>query len=414
MHKEFKNIEFMQKNPPNVPKTPQEIMPRLILWHRDDYVKANGESSIVIILHLQGKKIKINTGISVKKRDWDSEKNIIKTTHPKAYDYNLIISNCMGRINSIFVRYRLQFNDLTPSLLRKEYDNPAEYIDFFKFMELAIKERKGELSETSMLQHNSMLSKLREFKTGLKFTEIDEEFLKRFDRFMINTLKNKINTRHNTFKVLKTYLNIAVRKGILKKNPLQKLPVKRIRTDRVYLDGKELQLLIDLYLKQFLLPGHQQSLRHFLFSCFTGLRISDLRNLNMEDIIGDMIILVPQKTRNVNEKTVKIPLTDPAKLLIKDESPDRLKGNVFNLLADQTINKHLKDIVKVCSIPKKVSFHASRHTFATIFLRETKNLGALKKLLGHSLISETMIYAHVLTEDIVEEMQVFNKFIQTE
>ncbi len=99
-------------------------------------------------------------------------------------------------------------------------------------------------------------------------------------------------------------------------------------------------------------------------------------------------------------------------MLINDESPHRLRGHIFNLFADQTINKQLKEIMKVGEINKNVTFHTGRHTFATIFLSKTKNLGALKQLLGHSSINETMIYAHILTEDIEKEMQVFNEYSQ--
>ena len=74
------------------------------------------------------------------------------------------------------------------------------------------------------------------------------------------------------------------------------------------------------------------------------------------------------------------------------------------------MNRHLKTIYESINFDKHISFHSARHNFATLFLRNTKNLAVLQKLLGHTNITETMIYAHVLTEDIENEMKVFNEF----
>lgn len=105
-----------------------------------------------------------------------------------------------------------------------------------------------------------------------------------------------------------------------------------------------------------------------------------------------------------------MPLTKPALRLIKDANPLRSHGVIFSCYCDQVTNRLLKKITDSVSIYKKVTTHSARHTFATLFLSKTKNLAALQKLLGHTNISETMTYAHILTEDIKDEMDVFNGF----
>ncbi|MCC8154041.1 MAG: tyrosine-type recombinase/integrase [Tannerellaceae bacterium] len=74
------------------------------------------------------------------------------------------------------------------------------------------------------------------------------------------------------------------------------------------------------------------------------------------------------------------------------------------------MNEYLKKIAKEVDIDKPISHKVGRHTFATIYLRKTKDLTSLKELLGHSELRETLIYAHVLDESKQEGVQVFNSF----
>ena len=89
----------------------------------------------------------------------------------------------------------------------------------------------------------------------------------------------------------------------------------------------------------------------------------------------------------------------------------RKKGPVFEkLLPDQTMNRYLKEIAAIAGIGKAITHKVGRHTFATLYLRKTKDIAALKEILGHSNISETLIYAHVLEESKLEGIQCFDGF----
>ena len=74
------------------------------------------------------------------------------------------------------------------------------------------------------------------------------------------------------------------------------------------------------------------------------------------------------------------------------------------------MNIHLKEIAKIAEIDKAITHKVGRHTFATIFLKRTKDLATLKEIMGHSDIKETLVYAHVLDESKQEGMQCFNCF----
>lgn len=379
---------------------------------RDNYVKKNNAIGVYLYIYLKRKKVVLNTQVFVKKEFWDYEKQMVKRSHPDQSDLNQIIDTCKSRINDIFVRYRLENLEITPELLKKEFKAPTLYIDFYSFMENAIKDYNDNLESSTVRQHRAVLSKLKAYKKTLMFSQIDEQFIRGFDAHL-KRKKNEPWTRYNNLSKFRAYLNLAVKQKIIKENPFKDFKMTRPVNDREFLSEDELNALIVLYKKEYFPTTYHKTLRHYLFSCFTSLAISDLRALRMEQIIVNMLVYTRIKTRNKKPVSIKIPLCKMAKKLINDESPNRLKGEIFDMWTDQTINRQLKDIVKVAKINKEITFHTARHTFATIFLRRTKNIVALGELLGHSDINTTMIYSHLLTEDLEKEMKCFDDILSS-
>lgn len=375
------------------------------IFINEKYKKKNGTSAVYILVHLGGKSIKFPTGVSCDPDNFDYSKNKIKGNSKIVRDDNLIIQNSISRINDIFVRYRLQMEELTPEVLKKEWKRPTRRVSFYTWLEEAIKERKGEIAEGSISQHEALKSKMEDWMPKLTFAEIDAEFIEKFRRHLKVKRKNDINTIHNNLKNLKAYLNIAKRQGIIKENPFDKVKLKRSAPDRVFLNKEELKTLWDLYHSKKLLDNLYPVLRHFLFMCFTGIRISDLKEMSFDNMQNNQLVFYPVKTRGHKRVGVKIPLNKYALELIKDEG--KKYGTLFNLFSEQRMNKKLKDIMPVAKIAKKVTNHSGRHTFATLYLKETKDLAGLQKLLGHSDISQTMIYVHITEEELRGTMQSF-------
>ena len=384
-----------------------EKIPTINIRFREAWKDRNGKSIVQLVVHLDGKKMTFNTGVKVVPEHWDNVKEKVKSKEPEHEDLNLIINTSKAKLNNIFVKYRLQDKQLTYELIKNEYERPNMGFDFLTWMEQEIEERRGEVTDSTASQFRAHLMKLKSFKKKVAFADLSSDFFALFNRHMINKLKNNSNTRWNTLKTFRTFMNIAKRKGIITYNPLDRMPVKRAQTDRIFLDESEVKKLIELYHKKSLGDNLQGVLRHFLFSCHTGLRISDLVRIRQEDILRDMLILVPHKTKNSSGITVRIPLVPFAVQLVKDEAERRVNGMVFKTLSEQKMRLYLKDIVAYAKIKKTVNFHSGRHTFATLFLKKTKNVAALQKLLGHQNINQTMVYAHILTDDLEHEMDIF-------
>lgn len=385
-------------------------MANVQVYYRDNYITSDGLSSVYVYVRIKERRISFKTGVKVAKNHWDNVKFKVKPSHPNYSDYNLIISSVVSRVNDILIRYRLQGKELTIELLKSEYDTPSYYVDFYEWVDKIIKERKPDIAHGTYKQHVTAINKLKDFKKRLYFSEITSDFIDSYRRYLKKTLKNHPNTIHGNLKNLKVYLNIAKKKGIIKASPFDDYKLKQMKTERAFLDEQELKDMFELYKSNELSYNKQNTLRAFLFSCFTGLRLSDVKAFTKENIVKDTIILKMQKTKNINASVVIIPVSPPTRQLISDCDNKKQFGTLFETPTDPKMNLHLKIFATMLEIPKTISFHSGRHTFATVFLKRTKNLAALQKLLGHSNIRETMIYAHVLTEELESEMKCFNDF----
>lgn len=370
--------------------------------------KKTGEVSVYILVHIDYKSVKFSTGVSCLESDFDLKTCRVRGNTKTVKDNNLIIDSCLARLNDVFVRYRLQNIELSAELLKNEWKNPTRRIDFHAFFTEALEERKLDIENSTYKGDKSFGKKLKEFQPKLAFAEITPDLIDKFARWMKKAPReNGINTIHVAMRRFRCYLNIAIKKGVITENVFSKVKLKKTSTDRVYLTQDELETLWKLYNKKELSESLQPVLRHFLFMCFTGIRISDFKRLTKENVIGGFLVFTVKKTIASKQNMLRIPLNDHALQLIKDE-PARF-GQLFHVISDQKMNDYIKLVCKddKVKIYKTVSNHTGRHTFATLWLKKTKDLAALQILLGHSDIKETMIYVHVDDEMLIEDMNIF-------
>jgi len=182
-------------------------------------------------------------------------------------------------------------------------------------------------------------------------------------------------------------LNHAVKHNILIKNPARFVSTPKKRIDREYLLIDEIKLLVSTE------SYHPHITNAFLFSCFTGLRISDIRNLTWDNIKNYKLEYVQKKTGIAQ----KIKISKSALDLLIEQKKITKGIRVFEVpRSDSNSNKHLKEWVKRAGIKKHITFHCSRHTFATLCLTSDIDLYTVSKLLGHTDIKNTQIYGKLI------------------
>jgi len=256
--------------------------------------------------------------------------------------------------------------------------------------------------------YHSLLSLNRHIKAysgeNITFAQIDGDYIKGFISYL-QTAKNKAtkenpvtiaqNTQHKLYNKFCYILSIAEREGIISNNPSNKIPVadkpKAEEGKREYLTITELKQLIATESK------HPQLKAAYLFCSLTGLRFSDAKKIKWSDIRKDHkgateLQFRMQKTNGLMYLQIS---TEALKWL-----PERNDAKDEDLVFILPRNDHANDILRLwvtdAKINKKVTFHCSRHTAATLNLSLGVPLEVVSKLLGHNKISTTQIYAKIV------------------
>lgn len=381
------------------------------IYVNDSYVNTKSESRMYLRVYLNKKYVKIPLNIYINADDFDKDKQRV-TKGKSKHTYNKIIEDSLGRVAGIALKYQVNKMKLTAAKLKKEFDaldNPGDVYEFLK-EELLI--TKAKHKENTHKNHEYQLNKVKRYRKSLVFEELDEDYINGLINYLKYKEHNKNNTVNATLTIYRRYLNIAVRKGYLSSSPFEVTPIaKRGNTTPFFLSEDEVNHLKNIYKRNELSGTKQKSLRYFLFGTQTGMRIGDIRFATHENIRNNILRYIPAKTDESSGIEVKVPLTKFAKQLIKDENKFRIRGLLFDCKSYSNMYQRLVEVIKYAKLPKDVGFHTARHTFATMFLRKSKNANGLiilQKLLGHSKIETTMIYSHVITDDIVKAMGEFD------
>lgn len=353
------------------------------------YVDKSGKSLIYLDISDQTERIRKNTDIYIPRNSWDQKKQRIKN-NPKSEQLNLVLENIEARITTIKTAYMLQERFLSAKNLIEEFQSATPDFDFISFFRHHLDLQ--DFKKQTIKNHKAVLTKLENFSKEIPFHKMTLEFLQKYRKFY-NT--NAEITYNSDLKCIKKYLNIAAKEGIKLNIRLDQLKVNVTSNKTVYLEPAEMKQLVKYYYNEFINPSHILPLGYFLFSCYTGLRISDVQKRSRAEILGDKFQFSSIKTDNPQF----MKLNSEARKMVE------YREELFTKkLVDQKINFHLKAIATICKISKNISMHVGRHTFATTFIRNNGDLYRLKLLLGHAKIEHTQKYVHLLNAEILDDI----------
>jgi site-specific recombinase XerD len=245
-------------------------------------------------------------------------------------------------------------------------------------------------------------------------SQLNYRFLTEFERFMKAYVPKDQkkpcgqNTIMKHIERLRKVVNMAIKNDWLDRDPFQKFQPSFIKSNRQFLTADELAAIEQ---KEFKILRLQHAKDMFVFSCYTGLAYIDVyeltpKNLSLGIDGGYWINTCRHKT----DIPVRVPLLPPAMAIIEKykNNPRVLEtGKLLPVYANQLLNNYLKEIADFCGIEKPLSFHIARHTFATtVTLTNGVPIETVSKLLGHTSIKTTQIYAKVIEQKVSEDMYV--------
>lgn len=331
----------------------------------------------------------------LKPEEFDERRQVIKK-HPNAKDYEAEMFNALAKANSIASRYRQQDKLLTVEDFRKEFKDPSAHADLIKFMIEEAELKRPTLAQSTYEQHLLLIRKVKAFRSTINFNHVNAELVQKFRNTLIAD-GNGEATIEKMLKILKHYLAQARMKGI--SVPFLKIRIKTFKSNRNALTEHELQKIHRYFTSPDVKPNHHRVLQYFLFSCYTGIRISDIKTLRWENIDDQYVTFLPQKSKKKNQ-IIKVPLIAVNRQYLPPYTFD--KDTVFKCFTEYASRRILKIIAHELNIKKNVTYHTSRHTFGSLLA--SQNVVATQKIMGHSSIQTTMEYVHTNPTQLTEAM----------
>lgn len=228
---------------------------------------------------------------------------------------------------------------------------------------------------------------------------VDLAFCQGYIDYMLTTFRPKgkpiaASTRNTYYQIFNGALNTAVRAKRLLRNPFNEMEKsekpKMPESVRSYMTIEEVRALIAT-------PVQDGRVKNaYLFSCFCGLRISDIVGLKWKNVFVDngqyRLAVAMQKTK----EPIYLPLSNEALKWMPEREDKAADDHVFSLPSN--INQYLKPWAEAAGITKRFTFHTARHTFATMMLTLGADLYTVSKLLGHTSVRMTQVYAKIINQ----------------
>ncbi len=313
-------------------------------------------------------------------------------------------------------------DELTPKKIvdllkgRGERKTQTGLIDYYQKYNDEI-ERKAELSVSNRKHQRGTLKILEEYlksvnKSNIAIKFVDLSLIRDFDTHLITDYRSPLgvkitrNTVNHHHRRLKVILNRAVRDQLMVFCPYRDFKLKNTKVDRVHLTEKEVQQIEELDLSN---NRSMERIRDiFLFSCYTAIRFNDVQSLTFTNLeVNNQGQSYLTFTMHKTEERVIIPLLNEAKDIIakyQQNDPPKKTDKLIPTISNAKFNSLLKHIGTILEFSKVLTHHVARHTFATLSLTRGMPIDVVQKILGHTKLSTTQIYAKTVSSRIFEEM----------
>ena len=387
---------------------------RVVFYLRSNYVNKEGKTSVMLRIYLNNERLSLgSTGISVKSSQWDKEKERIKGRTTEALNTNLQLDNIASGLQSIF--RRIEMSDVVSlERIKSEFLGKKEDIDtlmqlFEKHNGDVAKQVGVSVGKATLQKYNVCKRHFSEFlekqykRSDLKLTELTYVVIREFDLYLRTEVGQNPNTATKTMKTFKTITLLGQKMGVLLHDPFMNHRFHIEPVNRGFLTDEEILLIAN---KDLGISRLELVRDIFIFSCFTGLAYIDVSNLTPDHIVtlGDKQWIMTQRQKTSVETNVLL-LDIPKAIIAKYGGKTYRNGKLFPMLTNQKTNSYLKEIADICGIKKNLTFHLARHTFATMSLSKGVPMESVSKMLGHTNIRTTQIYARITNKKIEHDME---------
>ena len=401
----------------------RSMISTLFIIRRQKRLKT-GDAQIYVRLTCQKQSVEVAIGRKINPELWSSEFGGARGNTKEARDVNEHITHIRNQLKDVMRRLREEDKEITPLSIKNEWlgivPDERTIITVFREHNTRVRQLVGkDFADGTRQRYETTCKHVQEFigwkfkKNDLPLSAINHEFITDLEYY----LKSVRNCGHNSsikyIRNFKKIVKIAIANGWMKADPFTQIKMSLKKVDRGFLSEDELAAIQN---KEMPCERLAMVKDIFLFGCMTGLAYSDLKNLTHENLVkgddGNLWIHVKRcKTNNASHIPL-LPLA--AKIISKYADHPYCVGKkiLLPVSSNQKLNAYLKEIANICGIKKELTTHIARHTFATtVTLNNDIPIESVSKMLGHSSINMTKIYARLLDKKVSSDMQkLFGKY----
>lgn len=386
----------------------------------------NGKAPIYCRITVNGKRAQFSVKRSIEPSKWIASAGSAKGNTEEARILNSYLNKVRNELHKNFNLLEATEQFITADTIKNSYLGTGEeqrsLIETFEYHNDQMKELIGvDVVKATHTKFETVLKKLKLYlknnykRSDIFLQELDHKFIIDFEYFLKVDQEIGHNTVMKYIRNLKKVMNMAVMNDWITKNPFINFKCSTKKVTREILTEKELQTLSE---KDFSIQRLEEVRDIFLFCCYTGYAFVDVEKLTPSDVAlgidgGKWIFTNRKKTGT----TSNVPLLPPAQEIIEKyaEHPYCIaKGKLLPVKSNQKMNAYLKEIADLCEISKKLTMHIARHTFATtVTLSNGVPIETVSRLLGHTKLATTQIYAQVLEHKVSEDMNKLKRKLTT-
>ena len=329
--------------------------------------------------------------------------------------HNAQLEEIKASLHSIYHELQRKDNYVTAEKVKNEFlgisENHETLLSLFQKHNEDVKKLIGVSKSAGTYQKHEVtrrhLQKFMQLKyqiTDISLKEIKHLFVTDFEIYLLTTAVCNTNTTAKFMQFFKRIILIARNNGLIATDPFVNYKIRLISVDRGHLTQEDVEKILK---KEFAIKRLELVRDIFIFSCFTGLSYIDVKNLTNKEIRtsfdNNLWIMTKRQKTKVDSNIL---LLNVPKMIIEKYKGKSVNDQVLPILSNQKMNAYLKEVGDLCEVDKELTFHLARHTFATtVTLAKGVPIETVSKMLGHTNIRTTQIYARITDSKISNDMQ---------
>ncbi|WP_077436801.1 site-specific integrase [Sphingobacterium sp. CZ-UAM] len=379
---------------------------------------SGGAKPIYMRITVSGLPKEVSTGRECEPSKWNSKANRVKGTTETIKTLNSYLDTLVTKVSTIHTTMVAAGEEITAESIKLRFQGKdikrKNFLDVFMEHNLQMEELLGNGFKPNTLKgYKTSFSHVggyleKEYRSkDIDTRKIDHAFVTGYEFFLRSRMGCSAVSAAKYMKHLRKIIKICIAHRWITYDPFAFYKIKAKAKEKEFLTDAELRRIEE---KEFKIPRLAHVRDIFVFCCYTGLSYADVKKLKWVDIAegmdGKLWIFT---SREKTETSSNIPLLAKALEIIeryRDYSPCIAKDMVLPVLSNQKMNSYLKEIADLCEITKELTFHKSRHTFATsVTLANSVPIETVSKMLGHTDIKTTQHYAKLLDNRVAADME---------